>query len=427
MDERAKRVYIHTFGCQMNEYDSERMGGELRAKGYVPVSDKKNAEYVIVNTCSVRKLAEEKAFSLIGALSAEKKVIVAGCMAQSMKEELFKKFPRLTAVVGTFKISRIAEIIENGKKRAYVDERSESYSGNIERKKEAAGFVTVMQGCDNFCSYCIVPYVRGRERSRGIEEIKEEITAMARAGYREVTLLGQNVNSYYDKKTGLDFPELLRETARIDGICRIKFMTSHPKDLSDELIRAVAEEEKAAKHFHLPVQSGSAAVLEKMNRRYTPESYRERISAIRKAIPDCAITTDILVGFPGETNEDFEKTAALVSDVRFDSAFVFKYSERSGTKAEAFGDDVAKEEKTRRINYILGLQKKISDDIIKRDEGKTVLALGLNVSSKRPGEIEMSVDSGKKVFVRGSADLIGKMVKVKLVKARGMSFEGEII
>ncbi|MFP4466432.1 MAG: tRNA (N6-isopentenyl adenosine(37)-C2)-methylthiotransferase MiaB [Candidatus Goldiibacteriota bacterium] len=427
MNRKKGSVFIHTFGCQMNEYDSERMAGALKAEGFEIAPDKKSADYIIVNTCSVRKLAEEKALSFIGAAAAGKKVIAAGCMAQNMKESLFKKFPRLFAVVGTYKFSEIAGIIESGEKKAYTDTENEKYLPEILRKKKVSGFVTVMQGCNNFCSYCIVPYVRGRERSRGAEEIKAEVRSMAEKGFKEVTLLGQNVNSYYDKAAGMRFPGLLRELSRIDGIDRLRFMTSHPKDLSDELIRAAAQEEKIARHFHLPVQSGSNSVLEKMNRRYSVQQYKERIKAIREKIPGCAITTDILVGFPGETDRDFDETAAILEEVRFDSAFVFKYSERKGTKAESFADDVPKEEKTRRINYILELQKKISDDIISKETGKVVSVLGLHISSKRPDEVETSAESGKKVFVKGGNELIGKMIKVRLLRPRGLSFEGGII
>ena len=300
-----EKVYIKTFGCQMNEYDSERMASIIgEDSGFETAADEACADVIILNTCSVRKHAEERAMSYIGRHIKNKKVIVAGCMAQNMKKELKMQFPKLHAIVGTFKFEDIGEIIRKG--GIYTEETDGAYSVDVRRGKKVRAFIAIMQGCDNFCSYCIVPFVRGREKSRAAAEIRKEAVDLAGKGCREITLLGQNVNSYNDN--GMNFPALLRELVKIDGIARIRFMTSHPKDLTDELIDTVATHEKLCKHFHLPVQSGSGRILELMNRKYTPAEYREKISGIRERIPGVSITTDVLVGFPGETEADFMET-----------------------------------------------------------------------------------------------------------------------
>jgi tRNA-2-methylthio-N6-dimethylallyladenosine synthase len=411
----------------MNEYDSDRMAGVLASGGHTIVGDEKSADTVIVNTCSVRQLAEEKAFSYIGQYTRKKKVIIAGCMAESMKERLMKKFPNCYAVAGTYNFSNISEIIKGGKRKIYTGEAVEEYPAKLKRSRSISGFITIMQGCDNYCSYCIVPYVRGRERSREAAGILKELETMVFDGYREVTLLGQNVNSFHDSESGMNFAALLKMASLTPGLERIKFMTSHPKDLSEELIRTVSSFPAAAKHFHLPVQAGADSVLEKMNRRYTRAKYLSQIDAIRSIIPHASITTDILVGFPGETAADFEQTVDLVKKARFDSSYVFKYSVRTGTAAEKMEDDVPQAEKTRRINYMLELQKKISEDINCAMLGGVYEMLGLNAGHKTAGEIEGTLDSGKKVYVAAGTDVIGKKFNVKLLALKGLGFKGEIV
>jgi tRNA-2-methylthio-N6-dimethylallyladenosine synthase len=420
-----EKVFIKTFGCQMNEYDSERMASIISEDaGFETAADEAGADVIILNTCSVRKHAEERAMSYIGRHIKNKKVIVAGCMAQSMKKELKQQFPKLHAIVGTFKFGEIGEIIRKG--GIHTEEAKGVYSVDVRRGKKVRAFIAIMQGCDNFCSYCIVPFVRGREKSRTAVEIKKEITGLAKGGCKEITLLGQNVNSYNDN--GMNFPALLRELVNVEGIERIRFMTSHPKDLTDELIDTVASHEKLCKHFHLPVQSGSDRVLELMNRKYTSAEYREKIYKIRKKIHDVSITTDVLAGFPGETEADFMETADLVRDLRFDDAYIFKYSVRPGTKAESMGDDVPEKEKLRRLNYILDLQKKISEDINNKLLGNVYKALCYGKSPKNKGEVLATTGNNKRIYINGGDGLIGTLFTVKLTEPRGGgTFTGEVV
>jgi tRNA-2-methylthio-N6-dimethylallyladenosine synthase len=422
-----EKIFIRTFGCQMNEYDSERMYNVLsRLKEYDFAASEKDADVIIVNTCSVRQHAEDRAFSYIGRYVNSKKVIVAGCMAENLKTKLLIKFPKLFAVVGTFNFSHIDKIIKKG--GLYVGENSDKYAKVPVIKKGISGFLTIMQGCNNFCSYCIVPYVRGKERSRKVSEIEEEMKIMADNGYREVMLLGQNVNSYYDESTATNFPGLLKKLVKTDGIERIRFMTSHPKDLSDELIETVASEKKLCRHFHLPVQSGCDNILKLMNRKYTSDFYLERLSRIREIIKDVSITTDILVGFPCENEKDFNDTVNLVKTAKFDNAFVFKYSVREGTEAAKLRDDVSEVEKLRRLNYILEMQGKISEDINKGLQGRIVEVLALGKSTHNMDELKTTTDTNKKVYIKGSDEMTGKIHKVKITELRSKdAFGGEII
>jgi len=410
----------------MNTYDSERMAGELSAAGYELAGSEAQSDYVIVNTCSVRQHAEDRAMSFIGAAVKDKKVIVAGCMAQRMKEELLTKFPRLHAVVGTFNFSNIADVMEYGRSKLYVDDINERYTKNLKRADKLRASVAVMQGCDNFCSYCIVPYVRGRERSREAAGIMDELRSLASEGFKEITLLGQNVNSYFDKTSGMDFAALLREAAKIQGLEFIRFMTSHPKDLSDELISAIAQTPKVCRHIHLPMQAGSDRVLELMNRKYTAAWYSGRIDKIREIMPDCAVTSDILVGFPGETEEDFSRTVEMVERSRFDAAYIFKYSLRKGTKAEAMGGSVSEKEKLKRLNIVLEIQKKISEDITKQYIGRPIKALIYTKSLWEPGFVEAIAGSSKKILISGGSELIGRIVMIKIKSAKGAMLSGEI-
>ncbi|MBP7791791.1 MAG: tRNA (N6-isopentenyl adenosine(37)-C2)-methylthiotransferase MiaB [Candidatus Goldbacteria bacterium] len=422
-----EKIFIRTFGCQMNEYDSERMFNVLsQFPEYAFASSEKDADIIIVNTCSVRQHAEDRAFSYIGRYVNSKKVIVTGCMAENLKTKLFIKFPKLFAIAGTFNFSYIDKIIKKG--GLYVGENIDKYVKVPVIKKSISGFMTIMQGCNNFCSYCIVPYVRGKERSRKVSEIEEEMKIMADNGYKEVMLLGQNVNSYYDESTGTNFPGLLKKLVKINGIERIRFMTSHPKDLSDELIETVALEKKLCRHFHLPVQSGSDNILKLMNRKYTSDFYLERVFRIRKAINDVSITTDILVGFPCENEKDFNDTVNLVKTAKFDNAFVFKYSVREGTEAAKLRDDVPEIEKLRRLNYILEIQDKISKDINKGLQGRIVEVLALGKSTHNREELKTTTDTNKKVYVKGREEMTGKIYKVKITEIRSKdAFGGEIV
>ena len=422
-----KKVFIKTFGCQMNVYDSERMAGELAAGGYELCVDGKEAEFVIVNTCSVRAHAEDRATSYIGAAVKDKKVIVAGCMAERMKDSLIKKFPRLYAVVGTFNFSNIAEILERPKTKLFIENVNERYTKNLKRADKVRGSITIMQGCDNFCTYCIVPYVRGRERSREAAAIIEELKIMAGQGFKEALFLGQNVNSYLDRASGADFAGLLKKTAEVTGIERLRFMTSHPKDLSDNLIDAIAGIDKVCKHIHLPLQSGSDKILKAMNRKYTAEWYKSRVDRIRSAMPGVSVTTDILVGFPGETQVDFMETAKMASECRFDAAYIFKYSVRKGTAAEKLADDVPEKEKLRRLNYVLELEKKIGEDITKSLIGRDLEVLFYSPAMKEPGMMEGTTTANRKVISAGGIELAGTLKMVKITGALGAILTGEIL
>jgi tRNA-2-methylthio-N6-dimethylallyladenosine synthase len=420
-----RKVFIKTFGCQMNVYDSERMAGELLAAGYELAADEKDAEFVIINTCSVRAHAEDRATSYIGAAVKNKKVIVAGCMAERMKDGLIKKFPRLYAVVGTFNFSNIAEILERPKTKLFVENVNERYTRNLKRADKVRGSITIMQGCDNFCSYCIVPYVRGRERSRDAASIIEELKIMAGQGFKEVLFLGQNVNSYVDPATGSDFSGLLKKSADVDGIRRIRFMTSHPKDLTDNLISAIAGVDKVCNHIHLPLQSGSDRILKIMNRNYTAQWYKSRVEKIREAMPGVSVTTDILVGFPGETDEDFMETVKMAEACRFEGAYIFKYSVRKGTKAEQLGDDVEEKEKLRRLNYVLELEKKIGEDNTKLLIGSEQEVLFYGPAVREGSMMEGTAPSNRKVIAPGGEELTGTVKMVKITGAKGAILIGE--
>jgi len=403
MSEKGKKIYIRTFGCQMNERDSEFVTGLFLEKGYKIADSPDKANVIIFNTCSVRSHAEERAVSSMGQLMhryKDKKIYaVAGCSAQALKGKLFERLPELNIVCGTGEIARLPELVKKIQEKRYerreTGERGRGIKENIiavdnidsafpeikseYREDRLHAYVSVMRGCNNFCSYCIVPYVRGKERSRNVRNILDEIRALVKRGIRDITLLGQNVNSYkgiisprisagalngkksVDGKTETcDFVQLLKIVNGIDGIEKMRFMTSHPKDASIGLIKAIRDLDKAVKHLHLPLQSGSDRILRLMNRGYTVEKYLDIIGAARKIVPGLRFTTDIITGFPTETEKDFEATFRLMEKMEFDQAYIFKYSPRPGTRAGELEDDVPEEAKRRRHRELLGLQREIS-------------------------------------------------------------------
>lgn len=389
----SKRYYIATFGCQMNERDSEIMGQLLQEAAYSPTDIMEQADLIVVNTCSVREKAEQKAYSLLGRLKKLKKqnsalvIAVAGCVAQQDGQRMLNRVPHADLVIGPQKIYDLPDLLQ-GQKRCKTPEVRTGLSPafaippflpDISNGSQFKRFVTIMQGCNNFCTYCVVPFTRGREISRNFKDIVGEVAHLAAAGITEVTLLGQNVNSYgHDKATGDDhaelqsFPALLRAVAAVDGIQRLRFTTSHPKDLSDDLMRCFTEIDTLCPHFHLPVQSGSNRLLKLMNRKYTVEDYLDKITRLRGFRPDIAITTDLIVGFPGENDEDFEATMALLEEVRYHSTFSFKYSDRPPARAIAFTDKVAEEVKNERLAR---LQKRQEEITLQRNQeyvGRTV-------------------------------------------------------
>ena len=385
---QEKTYCLINYGCQMNESDTEHYAGQLEELGYKAVSDYHGADVILVNTCCVRESAEKKIAGKIGELKAEKKrnpecvICVAGCMAQKDGEKLQKKHPQVDLLLGTAYVNDFKQLLldflADRKGIAYTDltiHQSE-FEGHRVRQSSFAAWIPIMYGCNNFCTYCIVPYVRGRERSRSIENIVEEIEAAVKEGYKEFTLLGQNVNSYGkdlgDKEA---FAKLLRRVNEIPGVERIHYMTSHPRDMSEEVIKAVAECEHVCENFHVPFQAGSSEILRRMNRGYTKEKYLELIKLIRKYVPDAAITTDIIVGFPGETEEDFAETLDVVEQVGFTSAFTFIYSKRSGTPAAKMDNQVPLPVKKERLNRLMALQNAKSVACHEQLIGKTVEVL----------------------------------------------------
>lgn len=367
----TKNLFIHTMGCQMNVYDSDQIRSRLAPMGYDLTDDPGLADVIIVNTCTIRDKAEQKAFSFLGRLAPLKAqrphliVGIGGCVAQQEGRRILKRMPHVDLVFGTHAIGRLPRLIrriDRTRCRLVDIDISETIAANDFStdpypQTGVSAFVTIMRGCDNYCTYCIVPYVRGRESSRNPRDILMEIGRLVDHGVREVTLLGQNVNSY-GKKEGLgSFARLLEQIAGIDGLQRIRFTTSHPKDLSMELIQSFEYLDKLCRHIHLPVQSGSAAVLKRMNRRYTPEHYLEKVDRLREASPEIAITSDIIVGFPGETDADFEATLSLIDHVRFDGLFAFAYSDRPNAPAARFDDKIATSVSKERLQRVLDRQK----------------------------------------------------------------------
>ena len=373
MTSNTKYLKMLTYGCQMNFSDAERMEGELSKLGYVSTEDMAKADLIMINTCCVRETAEDKVYGKIGEIKALKRekpdliLGITGCMAQKEGERLIKRAPHIDFVLGTNKIHEVVATVkklEESQVKHVVDteineaEMPEDIS--IHRKTPLSAWVPIMYGCNNFCTYCIVPYVRGRERSRLPEEIIDEVREAVKQGYREVTLLGQNVNSYGKDHQKATFAELLSMVDGVDGIERIRYMTSHPKDLSDEVIDVIKNSQHICNHFHLPVQYGSNKILKAMNRVYTVESYKDLVRKIRAAVPDASITTDLIVGFPGETEEDFQELLQFLEDIRYDQAYTFIYSKRSGTPAAEMKNQVNDDVKHERLNRLMELQNKIS-------------------------------------------------------------------
>ena len=377
-----KQYCLVTYGCQMNASDSERYAGQLEELGYTMTEDAELADVILMNTCCVRETAEDKVLGKIGEFKHLKArnndliIAVTGCMAQEWQERLFKRAPHLDLVIGTHNIHKLIDLIkEREEKRGHA--LATDMDGNVfydiptRRFQKFFAWVPIMNGCNKFCTYCIVPYVRGREVSRPLEEIVEEVRNLADEGYKEITLLGQNVNSYgLDFKDGTDFSALLYAVEEIDGIERVRYMTSHPKDMTFAMVDAIAQCSKVVTHLHLPVQSGSTELLKKMNRGYSAEHYLELIEYVREKIPDVALTTDLIVGFPGETEDMFQDTLKLLKKVRYDMAYTFIYSPRTGTPAATMGNQVPQEVKSDRLRRLMAVQNEISLACNKEMEGR---------------------------------------------------------
>lgn len=432
---------VTTFGCQMNARDSEKLTGILEEIGYVAAEDEK-ADFVIYNTCTVRENANLRVYGRLGVLHGYKKknpnmvIALCGCMMQEPEvvEKLKKSYRFVDIIFGTHNIFKFAElIVRNFEEKGMVidiwkDTQEIVEDLPVERKYSFKSGVNIMFGCNNFCSYCIVPYVRGRERSRNPEDIIAEIKNLVADGVVEVMLLGQNVNSYgKNLEHPITFAQLLQEIEKIEGLKRIRFMTSHPKDLSDELIEVMANSKKICKHLHLPLQSGSSRVLKVMNRRYDKEKYLALVEKIKTAIPDIGLTTDIIVGFPGETEEDFQETLDVVRKVRYDSAFTFIYSKRTGTPAAAMEDQIPEDVVKDRFDRLLKEVQTISQEMTARFEGMEEEVLVEDVNDHNPELVTGRMSNNHLVHFPGDASMIGKIVKVHLDECKGFYYLGSLV
>ncbi len=440
-----KTFHITTFGCQMNEHDSETLAGMLIEKGYVPAAERKDANIVIFNTCSIRENADKRFFGTLGQLKRRKTeqrenftVCVCGCMMQQQHiiDTIKAKYPWVDVIFGTHNLHQLPELLDNlykekHKQLAIWEEGGEIVEGLPARRLfKHKAFVNIMYGCNNFCTYCIVPYTRGRERSRAAEDILKEVQALAADGVKEITLLGQNVNSYKgisrENSEKTDFTDLIYMLSEVDGIERIRFMTSHPKDISDKLIAAYGKCEKLCHYIHLPVQAGSSKVLKEMNRHYTREDYLEIVRKLREVDPDIAISTDIIVGFPGETEEEFEETLTLCEEVRYDSAFTFLYSVRKGTPAEKFENQIPEEIKHERFNRLVDVINRISAEKNAEYVGRIEKVLVDGPSKNNSKTYGGRTESFKLVNFRGTPDMIGQVIDVLITGANTFSLEGEV-
>ncbi len=430
-----KQLFIETYGCQMNVADSEVIASVMKMAGYETCDSIEEADAVLLNTCSVRENAENKIYSRLEALHALQKkghafiIGVVGCMAERVREELIEHH-HVNLVAGPDSYLSLPELFaaaEIGEKAINVElSTTETYRDVIPERvcgSHISGFVSIMRGCNNFCHYCIVPYTRGRERSREVDSILNEVKDLQRKGFKEVTLLGQNVNSYQCGEVG--FPQLLGIVAEAAPDMRIRFTTSHPKDMSDETLEVIATHKNICRHIHLPVQSGSNRILKLMNRKYTHEWYLDRVAAIRRILPDCGLTTDIFVGYHSETEEDHQLSLSLMREVGYDSAFMFKYSERPGTYASKhLPDDVPEDTKIRRLNEMIALQNELSAESYKKDIGKTFEVLVEGVSKRSKEQFFGRTQQNKVVvFDRGSHH-IGDFVKVKVSESSSATLKG---
>lgn len=424
-----KRVYIHTFGCQMNVHDSEKMYGVLLQSGYQRTASPHAADLIILNTCSIRQKAEQKFYSELGRLESHKKrrpdikIAIAGCIAQQEGNNLFKKNPYVDYVFGPQNIHMLRSI--GGKRRPYAaledNPDIELQDLPAERNDGMKAWISIMYGCNNFCSYCVVPYTRGRERSRPSENIHAEVSELAERGYKEITLLGQNVNSY---ASDVDFPRLLKKLNGIDGIERIRFVTSHPKDLSLELVHAIADLPKICEHIHLPLQSGSDKVLMRMNRGYTYESYLKKIGALKDMIPGISITSDIIAGFPGECDDDHMQTIKALKEICFDGIFAFAFSSRPYTKAAEYENQIPENIRLQRLSEILKLQDEITLKKNKDIEGSVQKILIEGISETDKEKIVGKTRTNKIVTISKINIPKGSLIDVEIVRARKHSLEG---
>ncbi|MCI7135750.1 MAG: tRNA (N6-isopentenyl adenosine(37)-C2)-methylthiotransferase MiaB [Candidatus Limivicinus sp.] len=438
---RRPLAMVDTYGCQQNEADSEKIRGYLAEMGYGFTQDEFQADVIVVNTCAVREHAEMRVLGNVGALNHTKKnkpeqiIAVCGCMVQQqhMAEKIKKSYPVVDLVFGPHELWRFPELLEQvmtRHKRVFATEDSSGAVAEgipLRRDGTVKAWLSIMYGCNNFCSYCIVPYVRGRERSRLPEDIVREARELVEQGYKDITLLGQNVNSYgKDLDCGVDFSDLLRMINGIPGDFLIRFMTSHPKDATEKLFQTMAECEKCAHHIHLPVQSGSDRILKVMNRNYDSAKYIRQVELARRYMPDLVITTDIIVGFPGETEEDFEDTIKLCEKVRYDAMFTFIYSKRVGTPAASMPDPYTREEKQKHFDRLMEVSNRISAEKHKEYEGKTFRVLVDGETGRDEYNLSSRTNGGRLVHLKGDPSLVGQFVKVKITASNTWALYGEI-
>ena len=441
LGDRKRLAYVRSFGCQLNVSDGEKIKGLLKKAGYDFTDDEHEADIIILNTCAVRESAEDRVFGIIGSMKKLKEenpsliIGISGCMTaqEHVAEKIKKSYPQVDFVMGTSAINSLPSLLLEclkGKKFSADISEYDDFSEQTEQVRESIfkASVPIMFGCNNFCTYCIVPYVRGRERSRLPEDIINEVKNLVDSGYKEIMLLGQNVNSYgKDLKNGISFSELLRELNKINGDFIIRFMSSHPKDASHELIDAIFECNKVANHLHLPVQSGSNTVLDRMNRRYTVEKYLETVEYIRKKSPDFSLTTDLIVGFPNETDDEFNSTLDLIKKVKYDNIYSFIYSRRTGTKASEIVDTISETVKGKRMRELLEVQREISTENYKRFIGRKMRVLVDSVSKKREGYVTGKSDEFIIVEFKGDNSLIVQFVESEIKDAMNLAVTGKMI
>ena len=433
-----KSYYIYTYGCQMNTADSERLSHQLESVGYTPTEDVETADLILLNTCAVRENAETKVYGRIGELMRLKRknknliLAVTGCMAQKNQEEMFKRAPHIDIVLGTHNIQHINEMIEEvqrGHTHQINVDMDNSVLPELEAKPNGTfyAWVPIMNGCNKFCTYCIVPYTRGKERSRELEEIIKEVEELKNSGYKEITLLGQNVNSYgKDLNNGTDFATLLEAVAKT-GIDRIRFTTSHPWDFNADMIDIIAKYDNIMPSIHLPVQSGNDDVLQLMGRRYSKESYLKLFDMIKEKIPDCTVTTDIIVGFPNETEEQFQDTLSLYNYCKYDLAYTFIYSPREGTPAAKMEDNVPLSDKEQRLYRLNELVNKYANEANQKYLGQVVKVLVEGPSKKNPDVLSGYTEHNKLINFKGDASMVGQIVDVRVTEAKTWALTGEQI
>jgi tRNA-2-methylthio-N6-dimethylallyladenosine synthase len=436
----GKRYFIETWGCQMNAHDSEKLAGSLETLGLVPAPSEAEADVVLLNTCSIREKAEDKVFSRLRELSGWKRkrsvvVGVAGCVAQQEGAEILRRQPSVDFVLGTQSLVELPEVLATvvgkGERVVEVGRHSENmnYSPEqIERVPGVKAYITIMEGCDNFCTFCIVPFTRGRERCRSIASIVREAEALVRAGFREVQLLGQNVNSYRDPESGGHFEDLIDAVHEVDGIWRIRFTSPHPKDFGEDLMRRFRDLERLCPHMHLPLQSGATSVLARMNRGYSREEYLDKVRRARAHVPELALTTDLIVGFPGETDSEFEHTLSILEEVVFDGVYSFKYSERPYTFASREQpDDVPETVKSDRLARLLEIQRQIQSRKNAMFLGRTLDVLVEGESRKNDSELSGRTPDNRIVNFPGGRDTMGRVVRVRVTRSGPNSLFGELV